>query len=129
MELEQPQYRPHATGSNQEKTAAHFLKNQGLHLLQSNFQSRFGEIDLILLEGETLVFVEVRYRKSSGFGSAIDSITRHKQLRIIKTARFFLARNRRYQQSDCRFDVIAITWPAEGKAELTHLKRYFEVER
>jgi putative endonuclease len=125
MERKPPQYKPHSTGNCQEKIAAEFLEGHGLHLVESNFHSRFGEIDLILLDGETLVFAEVRFRKSSGFGSALDSITRHKQLRIMKTARFFLTRNRRFQQSNCRFDVIAIDESCDGKISLDWIKSAF----
>ncbi|MDO8954273.1 MAG: YraN family protein [Gammaproteobacteria bacterium] len=93
-------------GNKKEIIALQFLHKNGLKLLTRNFHSRFGEIDLIMEDGETIVFVEVRYRRSARFGTSAESIDYHKQQRLIKTAQFYLLR---YPHNKaCRFDVIAI---------------------
>jgi putative endonuclease len=96
------------SGARWEKTAESFLRNHGLSLLQRNFSSRFGEIDLIMEDGETLVFIEVKYRKSSHHGSGADAVTFHKQGRISRTAGWYLAKNPHRAEQFCRFDVISI---------------------
>jgi len=93
-------------GVKYEQQALAYLKKQGLLLVCQNFYCRFGEIDLIMSDQETLVFIEVRYRKNQDYGGAEASITRQKQHKIIKTAKHYLSQldNEPY----CRFDVIAI---------------------
>lgn len=95
------------TGQQYESQALAYLQQQGLTLLKRNYHSRFGEIDLIMRDGQQLVFVEVRYRRSRSFGGAIYSISAAKQRRIAQTAQSYL-QGRRDDRSSCRFDVIAI---------------------
>lgn len=94
-------------GKDAEKHAETFLKTQQLKLLERNYSCRFGEIDLIMLDRSTLVFIEVRKRKNRSFGGAAASVTHTKQKRIIKTAQWFLSQHSKFQKLDCRFDVIA----------------------
>ena len=94
-------------GRAAEDNALAFLTAQGHRLLARNFRCRQGEIDLVTLESATLVFVEVRLRQRSDFGSAADSVTYRKQARIIHAARYFLLRHPAHQHRDCRFDIIA----------------------
>lgn len=94
-------------GKDAEQLAELFLKKKKLKTVAQNFSCRFGEIDLIMLDTRTLVFIEVRKRKNRDFGGAAASVTRRKQQRIIKTAQWFLVQHRDYQHLDCRFDVIA----------------------
>ena len=97
------------TGDQAEETAAKFLKNSGHNIINRNFHSRYGEIDLISLDKETLVFTEVRYRKNEQFLNAIETIDEYKCRKIIKTSEVFLNKYKKYQSYYCRFDVIAIT--------------------
>lgn len=93
-------------GVKSEQQALQFLQQQGLKLVCQNYYCRLGEIDLIMIDDDTLVFVEVRYRKNNHFGGALASITPSKQKKIIKTARYYLS-----QLDDepyCRFDAVAI---------------------
>jgi len=93
-------------GAQAEDLALRFLLRQGLELKQRNYTCRLGEIDLILLDGVTLVFVEVRMRSSRSFGGAGESITARKRVRLIRAARHYLS-----QQSAtpaCRFDAVLI---------------------
>ncbi len=93
-------------GSQAEEDALQFLLRNGLNLLARNYRCRFGEIDLIMLHGSELVFVEVRKRKNMDFGGAAQSVSYAKRSRLIKTAKHFLMKYR--QAPACRFDVIAI---------------------
>jgi len=97
-------------GNQAEDQACRFLQQQGLKLLKRNFTTRAGEIDLIMQDAnnaaETLVFIEVRYRKNKDYGGAAASVTYKKQQRIIKAALAY--QQRHAPQSSMRFDVIAI---------------------
>jgi putative endonuclease len=98
---------PHlAAGAEAEEYALCFLQAQGLRLVQRNFRCRLGEIDLVMDDGKGWVFVEVRYRRSARFGSAVESVDHRKQARLIATAQHFL----QIQNSGrpARFDVIAL---------------------
>lgn len=93
-------------GGLAEQQAAQYLQKQGLKLLQTNFRSRFGEIDLIMQDAETHVFVEVRLRSSTKFGGAAASIDARKQAKLLKTAQFYLAQFKSIPP--CRFDAILL---------------------
>lgn len=93
-------------GQQAEKIACVYLEKQGLKPVTQNYHCRRGEIDLVMLDGETLVFVEVRARRSDRFGSALESITPDKQSRIIATAQHYLQQHR--LQQNCRFDVVTL---------------------
>lgn len=86
--------------------AADHLSAKGLRVLDRNFRIRGGEIDLICLDGPTVVFVEVRFRRRADYGGAAASITATKQSRVILAARYWLAGQRRYASSPCRFDCV-----------------------
>ncbi len=91
-------------GAEAERWAAEFLQRQGLKLVTQNYRSYFGEIDLIMQDADTLVFVEVRQRSSPDFGGAAASIDSHKQQRLIRTAQHYLAGLDR--TPSCRFDAV-----------------------
>lgn len=92
-------------GREAEARAAAYLACCGLREISRNFRVRGGEIDLICRDGRVLVFVEVRQRSRSDFGSAADSITAAKRRRIVLAARHYLAGKR---EPDCRFDCLLI---------------------
>jgi putative endonuclease len=94
------------TGQRGEDDALKFLLRQGLILQERNFRCKGGEIDLLMTDRDTLVFVEVRKRAVSQFGGAADSVTAAKQRRLIVAAQVYLQRYR--SPPPCRFDVIAI---------------------
>jgi putative endonuclease len=95
-------------GEQKEQQASEFLQAKGLQPVGRNFSCKCGEIDLIMRDNEVLVFVEVRYRQSDGYGSGLESITWQKQRKIIKTAQYYLLRNK-LTDAACRFDAVAIT--------------------
>jgi len=107
-------------GNKAEQRALRYLLDQGLKHLESNFRSRFGEIDLILQDRETLVFVEVRYRKQASHGGAAASVDRYKQQKLIKTGLCYLQKHS--PEAVCRFDVVAI----EEKGKLVWIRNAFE---
>lgn len=100
-------------GDKVELFAENHLKKQGLTLVEKNFNSRYGEIDLIMLDSSALVFVEVRFRANTRFGSGAETVNLRKQQKIIKTAQLYLQANKKMQQRDCRFDVVSVTLAAQ----------------
>ena len=95
-------------GRQAEQQAFDFLVDLNLRPVARNFHSRGGEIDLIMLDGDCLTFIEVRYRLSAAFAPASHTVDRHKQKKIIRTAAMFIAQNRQFAQFTMRFDVIAV---------------------
>jgi putative endonuclease len=93
-------------GAVAERRAAEYLVRQGLRLIASNYRCRGGEIDLIMGDGNVLVFVEVRARAASRFGGAAESITAGKRARIILAARHYLASTG--MDVPCRFDALLL---------------------
>ena len=93
-------------GKNAEKQAEQFLEGFSLKPIARNFYCKFGEIDLIMLDEKEIVFIEVRARKASNYGTAAESISKSKQKKICLSAQFFLLANPNYKNSNCRFDVI-----------------------
>jgi putative endonuclease len=104
--------RPHsiparaAAGARAERLAAEFLMSRGLAIVTRNFRTRRGEIDLIARDGATLVFVEVRLRRSQFFGGAAASITRAKCARLTSAAQAYLATLG--HEPPCRFDAVLL---------------------
>ncbi|MDT8363696.1 MAG: YraN family protein [Nitrosomonas sp.] len=106
-------------GRDAEKQAELFLSQHALRLIVRNYRCRFGEIDLIMQDGNTLVFIEVRMRNSDRYGGAAASITVTKQAKIIQTAKHYISR----QDYDmpCRFDAILIS----GNREIEWIQNAF----
>ena len=100
-------------GLEAEDLAAVYLQRRGLKLKARNYSCRLGEIDLVLLDGATVVFVEVRQRASRAFGGAAESITARKRKKLIAAARHFLAHEQRLPA--CRFDAVLVD--GEGRVE------------
>ena len=94
-------------GRAAEEIACNHLKKNGLKLIDKNFYSRYGEVDLIMQDQETLVFIEVRYRKNLDYGGALESVTPSKQKKIQTTALFYM--QKKGGEHNTRFDVVAIT--------------------
>lgn len=89
-----------------EALAAEYLQQKGLKLLSRNYRCRFGEIDLIMQDGPTLVFVEVRMRSNRHFGSAAESITQTKQRKLMITAQHYL---QQHGEKNSRFDAVIMS--------------------
>ncbi|MDN5752300.1 MAG: YraN family protein [Nitrosospira sp.] len=102
-------------GSEAERYAEEFLLHRNLILLHRNYRCRFGEIDLIMREGVTLVFIEVRLRANPFFGGAAASITSSKRRKLLRTARYYLASLK--TEPPCRFDAVLLSACNEHKIE------------
>lgn len=100
---------PRALGSDYEQAARRELERHGLRLRDSNVGYRFGELDLVMDDGETLVFVEVRYRSGGGFGDGAVSVDARKCRRIARAAAAYLAAHPVLARRPCRFDVVAVS--------------------
>ena len=98
-----------AKGGLYEQKAAAYLKKQGYVILETNYRCRQGEIDLIAREGETLVFVEVKYRSTARYGMPSEAVDARKQRRICNVASFYLYRNHLPADTPVRFDVAAVS--------------------
>lgn len=101
------------------------LTRAGLSLVTRNFQSRFGEIDLVMRDGSTLVFVEVRFRRARGRVSAAESVGPHKQRRLVRAASFFLMRHPQFRDLAVRFDVAACATDAAGNERIDWIRDAF----
>jgi putative endonuclease len=94
-------------GQQYEQLALEYLQQQGLQPIQQNFQCKAGEIDLVMRDGDSIVFIEVKYRASSAFGGAAAAVTASKQQKLLRASRWYLQQYRLTNQP-CRLDVVAI---------------------
>ena len=99
---------PGTVGRHAEDTAFQYLLERGLRPVARNFRRRGGEIDIIMLDEDCLVFIEVRYRRSKGFTRPGLTVDAHKQRKLVRTAALFIAMHRRLARRVMRFDVVAI---------------------
>lgn len=116
---------PGQRGKQAEQGAASFLEQQGCEVVERNFHCRLGEIDIIVRDGSTLVFVEVRCRQNPRFGSAAESVTRRKQQRLLAAAQLYLAKHPR-NELPCRMDVIEAQPDIQGRWQFNWLKNAFQ---
>lgn len=101
---------PHlSTGKQAETAACQYLKKQGLAILTTNYSCRIGEIDIIARDKNSLVFIEVRFRKNSSHGSGLESVTYRKQQKIRRTAQLYLLQEKLTDKIPVRFDVIGVS--------------------
>lgn len=115
------------TGKLGEDLATVELWHQGYAILARRYRTRYGEIDIVAQDGETIVFVEVKARRSDRFGTAAESVTPWKQRRIAAMALDYLAWSGR-TDAPCRFDVVAIDGVTSDKVTIQHIKSAFWVE-
>lgn len=106
-------------GKDGEALACTELEARGYAILERRHRTRYGEIDVIAKDGDTLVFVEVRRKSAADFGSAAESVTRDKQRRIVRMALDYLARAGLVDRCPVRFDVVAIDDQPEGPPRIT----------
>ena len=116
---------PRQQGSHWERAAESLLRRKGLRTLARNYHSRFGEIDLVMLDEPVLVFVEVRYRRRDRHGSGAETVTRSKQSRLVSAARHFLRSHPDHARRACRFDVVSIGGGA-ADTELNWIRAAFD---
>ncbi len=112
-----PPARRRQQGLAAEQQARRYLESRGLVLVESNYRCRGGEIDLVMRDGDCLVFVEVRQRRSARYGSGAESVTWHKQQKLIHAAQHYLLARRALDRA-ARFDVVSLT--GQGKQAAIH---------
>ena len=109
-----------ALGNEGENLAAGYFKKKGYKILDRGFYCRYGEIDIIAQKGKTIVFVEVKLRKNSGFAAAMEQVGPQKQERIRKTAMLWIQQHD--QNFDYRFDVVEVY---RESGQLNHIENAF----
>ncbi|MBM3968262.1 MAG: YraN family protein [Planctomycetes bacterium] len=114
-------------GNRGERAAARFLRRQGLRIVERNYSTPLGEIDIVALDGTTIVFVEVKTRSSLVAGRPEEAVTPDKQKKLTKMALVYLKKHKLLEHS-ARFDVVAIVWSdgAREPDEIRHLRNAFE---
>lgn len=113
-------------GHEMENLACAYLQQQGLQLLLRNYRCRMGEIDFIMRERECIVFVEVKYRRQLQYGASVEMIHHAKQLKLIRTANYYLLKNRLALNQSARFDAVTIDGPSQ-KQKICWLKNIIDV--
>ena len=114
----------HSFGKSGEDIALAYLKKKKYRILERNFRFLRGEIDIIAYDKDTLVFIEVKTRKSRAFGSPEEAVTPQKQHQIRKIAQGFLVKNN-LQDVECRFDVISLSFDEKEGCSIRHIKDAF----
>ncbi len=113
-------------GQEGEDRAAAYLARQGYRIVERNFRTRNGEIDLVALHEGAIVFVEVKTRTSGAFGAPELAVDARKQQRMVRAALGYLVR-KNLRQVPCRFDVVAVSGAADGAVQ--HIPDAFEMDR
>ena len=118
--------RYHSLGQRGERAAQRYLRRRGYKIVARGQRGRLGELDLVAVDGRTLVFVEVKTRRSHDAGHPAEAVGSEKQRRLTRLALAFLKRHDLLNQ-DARFDVMAITWPKQvRKPKIEHFRNAFE---
>lgn len=113
-------------GRSGEDLAEEFFLKQGCTIADKNFRTRFGELDLVLENGEEIIFVEVKTRRAHGFGRPEEAVTPDKQARIRRCAESWLMERGLLESGrPLRFDVLAITMEGDGKPSYRHIPYAF----
>ncbi|MFI8480070.1 YraN family protein [Pseudomonas sp. NPDC078700] len=115
-----------SSGNAAEAMARKHLEQHGLHLIAKNWRCRCGELDLVMLDTDTVVFVEVRYRHHNAWGGATESVDTRKRKKLTQAAMTFLQQESRWNQHPCRFDVVAISAASKDKLQLNWIKNAFD---
>ena len=111
------------TGKQGEKMAANYLKKNGYKIVEKNYHCKFGEIDIIALDGDILSFIEIKTRSTNEYVPPEFTVTKHKQSKIKRSAGHYLGRHG-IENRDCRFDIVAITM-GKGKKDVILYKDAF----
>ena len=121
-------FRPRPLGARGEAASARHLKRLGYKILARGDRGRLGEIDLVALDGRTIVFVEVKTRESADSGHPSEAVDSAKRRRLTRLALSFLKRHH-LLECPARFDIVAVTWPAgRHRPQIEHFKHAFEAE-
>src|SRR5436190_19167915 len=116
---------PKPLGRRGEDAAARYLRRLGYVIVARGHRDNIGELDLVAVDGRTVVFIEVKTRTTHDAGHPADAVDEAKQRRLTRLALSYM---KRHDLLDCaaRFDVVAVTWPAPGRQTIEHFKNAFE---
>jgi len=112
-------------GDRGENVAAEYLVQHGFRILERQARGVYGELDLIAVDSDTIVFIEVKTRATSATGDPTEAVTPAKQKKITQSALAYL-KKRRWLERRCRFDVVAILWNGSGPPDVKHYRSAFE---
>ncbi|MCA9258598.1 MAG: YraN family protein [Planctomycetales bacterium] len=110
-----------------EQQAARFLKRAGLRIVELRRRSQFGEIDIVAVEDRTVVFVEVKTRRTASQGRPGEAVDRRRRQRLVRAASAYLKAHR-LGHNACRFDVVEVVWPIDEKPQIAHYRAAFAAE-
>lgn len=113
-------------GKASENTAAEYLKRQGYCILEVNYRTKLGEIDIVAKEGRAVCFIEVKSRSSSAFGLPKEAVDKRKQHKLSRCALVYLKEKHLYNQS-CRFDILSILDNEQNQPHFELLRDAFEL--
>lgn len=113
-------------GQEGESAAEQYLRDKGYRIVARNLRSSVGELDLVAEDGQVLVFVEVKARRTDSFGGAIQAVHQRKQEKLIQLAAQYLARHHIKNRS-CRFDVVLLQGTDTAASQIEHIQNAFEV--
>jgi putative endonuclease len=113
-------------GQEGEAEAERYLRRKGYRIVARNVRSTLGELDLVAEDGQILVFIEVKARRTGEFGGAIHAVHRQKQQKLIRLASQFLAQ-RHWTDRSCRFDVVLLESTGRAALKVEHIQNAFEV--
>ena len=122
-----PNEQRRALGERGERLARQFLTAQGYAVQETNVRFPVGELDVVAREGDVLCFVEIRSVSSSQWGGALASVTNRKRQRLIRAARWYLARLKELPP-EIRFDVVAIDWEPAGRPQIELIRGAFTAD-
>ncbi len=111
-------------GEAGEDAAAQFLQNKGYQIIVRGYRNRVGEIDIIAMARESLVFVEVKSRSGLAYGRPAEAVTVAKQRRILRMAECYLQQTKQWNQP-CRFDVIEVLLDEKNRLKVNHIINAF----
>jgi len=118
-------FRPLTLGERGEKYVARFLRRLGYKILFTRYRLRYGEIDILAVDGETVVFVEVKTRRNPNQGRPAEAVDAYRQARLTRAALAFLKANRLLEYAS-RFDIVEVVWPADQKhPAIRHIQNAF----
>ena len=115
-------------GLRGERLAEAYLKKRGLKTLARRYSTPVGELDLVMREAETVVFVEVKTQRDRAFKDPQEQVTPAKRRKLLRAAQWFLNR-KRWTDKPCRFDIVAVVLPEEGEPEIDHFPDAFVPRR
>ncbi|MGY1857381.1 YraN family protein [Modestobacter sp. SYSU DS0290] len=113
-----------ALGAYGERVAVRLLTDAGMQVLDRNWRCRHGELDVVARDGDAIVFCEVKTRRGTGFGHAVEAVTVDKRRRLRQLARAWLAAHD-HHAPDLRFDVVGVHVPVRGPVRVAHLRNAF----